>query len=61
MLGMVMKSDGVRSDDKRQGIVDTGGEEDDNVNFGVGDGDLRVGDDEEVTDEDTCCAGWYCV
>ena len=61
MLGMVMKSDGVRSVGKRQGIVDTGGEEDDNVNFGVGDGVVKVEDDEEVADKDTSCASWYCA
>jgi hypothetical protein len=58
---MVMKSDGVRSVGKTQGVVDTGGGEDDDVNVGVGEGVVKVEDDEEVTDDDTCCAGWYCV
>ena len=48
MLSMVMKSDGVRSVGKTPGIVDCGGEEDDNVNFDVGDGVVKVEDGAEV-------------
>ena len=52
MLSMVMKSDEVRSVGKTQGIVGGG---DDNVNFDVDDGDVRVEDDADGTDEVTCC------
>ena len=58
MLSMVMKSGEVRSVGKRQGIVGGGGGEDDNVNFDGGNGDLRVEDGADATDEadaDTCC------
>ena len=54
-----MKSDGVRSVGKTPEIVEHGGgEEDDNVNFDVGDGDARVEDDADGTDEVTCCV-WH--
>ena len=55
MLSMVMKSDEVRSVGKTQGIVGGG---DDNVNFDGGNGDVRVEDGVDTTDEtdeDTCC------
>ena len=55
MLSMVMKSDEVRSVGKTQGI---GGGEDDNVNVDGGNGDVRVEDGVDTTDEtdeDTCC------
>ena len=58
MLSMVMKSDEVRSVGKTQGIVGGGGGEDDNVNFDGGNGDVRVEDGVDTTDEtdeDTCC------
>ena len=56
MLSMVMKSDGVRSVGKTPEVVKHGGrDEDDNVNFDVGDGDARVEDDADGTDEVTCC------
>ena len=49
MLSMVMKSDGVRSVGKTPEIVEHGGrEEDDNVNFDVGDGVVKVEDGAEV-------------
>ena len=54
MLGMVMKSDEVQSVGETSGIVGSIGEEDDDVGFGVGDGDVKVEDDVEGTDEDTC-------
>ena len=54
MLGMVMKSDEVQSVGETSGIVGSIGEEDDDVGFGVGDGDVKVEDDAEGTDDDTC-------
>ena len=58
MLSMVMKSDGVRSVGKTPEIVEHGGgEEDDNVDFDVGDVAVKVEDStgvlklDEVIDE----------
>ena len=56
-----MKSDGVRSVGKTRGIIGRGGGEDFDVNFDVGNGDVRVEDDTDATDEideDTCCV-WH--
>ena len=56
MLGMGTKSDKVQSVGETPGIVGSIGEEDDDVGFGVGngEGDVKVGDGVDGTDDDTC-------